>query len=60
MRTITITAEEQRLLLELIETGNVCKVSCYYEYKTDMCSKCKLKSKIWDLHDKIEGVKPCR
>ena len=57
MKTIKLTAKEQRLLLEIILSENVCNVSCYYNYKTDMCDKCKLKGEIWDLYEKIEGVK---
>lgn len=55
MKTIKITAEEQRILSEVISIYNVCRVACFYEYQTDMCDKCKLPQKVRDLYKKVEG-----
>lgn len=55
MKTIKITAEEQRILSEVVSIHNVCRLACFYEYKTDMCHKCKLPQIVYDLYKKVEG-----
>lgn len=56
MKTITITEAEKRLLVDILwEYHSLCRVGCYYDYKTDMCYKCKLGERVIQLIRKIEG-----
>lgn len=62
MKTVKLTQAEVDVILASLDEKHICRVSCYCDYKTNMCNKltengkyrCKLQQTIQDIEDKLQ------